>query len=175
MAFYFIQEPAIPFNFCQSAFNQPRRSQGLIQWLNLLMDQENAKMDQENNKKCQNCDCNKTESEKTQMEPVKVAKKNSKSISVNEDLMRTEIKIELEGYDITAENVDVQVMNDEIIQIKIDAEELKFDRKFKIPSRSQIDEIECKIDAKEEGKQNILITIPKNNQIKNIPTVYLRK
>merc|ERR1711963_1078591 len=104
-AFYFIQEPVIPFNFCQSAFNQPRRSQGPIHWLSLLVDQENTKM-------CQNCDCNKNESEKTQMEPVKVAKKNSKSISVNEDLMQMEIKIELEGYDIKAENMNVQVIND---------------------------------------------------------------
>merc|ERR1711963_16535 len=136
-AFYFIQEPVIPFNFCQSAFNQPRRSQGPIHWLSLLVDQENTKMDQENTKKCQNCDCNKNESEKTQMEPVKVAKKNSKSISVNEDLMQMEIKIELEGYDIKAEN-----MNDEIIQIKIDAEEEgKQNILITIPKNNQIKNI----------------------------------
>jgi len=166
MVFFFVEEPALPFGFLQSAFNQPQRNQRPMQWLNQLINhQENS----ENSEVCKNCNSSKTDSQKTQMEPVKVTKKTSQNMSIKEDMAQLQIKIELEGYNIKPETLDVQVINDEIIQVKSDSEDLKFDRKFKIPLRSEVEKIDCKIDSKEEGKHSIIITIPKANKIKQIP------
>merc|ERR1711963_166677 len=117
----------------------------------------------------QNCALSQTENPKPQLEPVKIAKRTSQNVSVKEDLTQMLIKIELDGYDIKRENLDVQVFNDEIIQVKVQSEDLKFDRKFKIPSKSLVEKIDCKIDSKEERKHSIIITIPKDNKIKQIP------
>jgi len=168
MVFYLIEEPIVPFHLLQPSFHQCRRYKGLIQTLN------SEAMDQENDEKCQKSDLTKNESKNQQVEPVK-AKRTSQHINIREGLEKSEIKIVLEGYDIKSEHLDVQVINDKILIIKVESEDLKFDKKFNVPSRSKVESIECKIDSKEEGKHNIVITIPKENIIKQIPIDYMEQ
>merc|ERR1711963_670164 len=113
-----VEEPALPFSFLQPAFNQPQRNQRPMQWLNQLMDHQERSKNSENSEVCKNCNLSKTDSQKTQMEPVKVTKKTSQNMSIKEDMTQMQIKIELEGYDIKPETLDVQVINDEIIRVK---------------------------------------------------------
>merc|ERR1712038_1728159 len=66
-------------------------------------------------------------------------------VHVDENLDRVQIQIELSGYDLKPENLDVQVVNNDILLVKAEKNGQKiFERKFKLPAKCQLDNIQPK-------------------------------
>ena len=168
MVFYFVDEPMVPFNYFHPALHHPRRVQRPMHWLNHILDNELMSDCQQQAR----ADLEKHSDDKREVEPV-VTKRTSQNVSVKEDLSQMEIKVELQGYNIKPEDLDVQVINDAIIQVKAESENLQFDRKFKIPANTQMDKIECKVSAPQEQKQTVSILIPKANKVTPIPVAMM--
>merc|ERR1712004_760341 len=79
------------------------------------------------------------------------------------------IKIQFGGHKFKAENMGVQVVNENILVVKADDEEEKFERKFNLPSNILVEKIEPKFDVKEEDTQTLLINIPKDVKAIHVP------
>merc|ERR1712012_45210 len=106
----------------------------------------------------------KTNKENKSMEPVTktTSKRFMFKVSCQETMEKVEIKIQFGGHKFKAENLDVQVVNENILVVKAGDEEQKFERKFKLPSNVLVEKIESKLDVKEEDTQTLLINIPKD-------------
>ena len=76
-------------------------------------------------------------------------------VSCLEDMEKVEIKIRLHGYKFKAEHLDVQVINDNILDVKAEDDEEKFERKFKLSFNVSVDKIESKFDVMEENTQTL--------------------
>ena len=110
----------------------------------------------------------KTNEENKIVEPVMetTSKQFMSCVSCHEDMDKVEIKIQLHGHKFKAENLDIQVINTDVLVVKAEDEEEKFERKFKLPSNASVDKIESKFDVKEENTQTLAIHVPK--EIKRI-------
>merc|ERR1712020_189286 len=66
-------------------------------------------------------------------------------VYVDENLDRVQIQIEFLGYDLKPEDLDVQVVNNNILLVKAEKNDQKiFERKFKLPAKCQMDNIQPK-------------------------------
>merc|ERR1712018_674956 len=66
-------------------------------------------------------------------------------VYVDENLDRVQIQIEFSGYDLKPENLDVQVVNNDILLVKAEKNDQKIiERKFKLPTKCQFDNIKPK-------------------------------
>merc|ERR1712186_63618 len=90
-------------------------------------------------------------------------------VSCQETMEKLEIKIQLHGHKFKAENLDVQVVNGDVLIVKAEDDEEKFERKFKLTSNTLVDKIESKFDVKEENIQTLTINIPKDVKIVQVP------
>ena len=110
----------------------------------------------------------KTNEENKIVEPVieTTSKQFMSCVSCQEDMEKVEIKIQLHGHKFKAENLDIQVINSNVLVVKAEDEEEKFERKFKLPFNALVDKIESKFDIKEENTQTLAIHVPK--EIKRI-------
>ena len=82
--------------------------------------------------------------------------------SCHEDFAHLEIKIKLYGHIFEPEDFDIQIMDENVLNVKAQDSEKKIDRKFKLPHNSLIQKIQSKFDvSKEENTQTLLISIPK--------------
>merc|ERR1712173_395363 len=113
----------------------------------------------------------KTSEENKDLEPVTktVSKRFMLKVSCQETMEKVEIKIQFGGHKFKAKNLDVQVVNENILVVKADDEEEKFERKFELPSNILVEKIESKFDVKEEDTQNLLIDIPKDVKVIQVP------
>merc|ERR1711963_1090419 len=113
----------------------------------------------------------KTNEENKALEPVikTVSKKFMSKVACQETMEKVEIEIQFGGHKFKAEDLDVQVVNENILVVKADDEEEKFERKFKLPSNILIEKIESKFDVKEEDTQTLLINIPKDIKVTQVP------
>merc|ERR1712012_1089181 len=77
-----------------------------------------------------------TNKENKSMEPVTktTSKRFMFKVSCQETMEKVEIKIQFGGHKFKAENLDVQVINDNILVVKAEDDEEKFERKFKLSS-----------------------------------------
>lgn len=104
---------------------------------------------------------------------VEVATKKIKlanKISINEDLEKMQIHIELIGYKFKGEHLDIRVFNEDILEVKAEDGDQKFEKQFKVPSKGDIENIESKFMVNdEENKQSLSITIPKKVKIVQVP------
>merc|ERR1712073_245505 len=91
------------------------------------------------------------------------------NVSCHENMEKVEIKIKLHGHKFKAENLDVQVVNGDVLIVKAEDDEEKFERKFKLSSNTLVDKIESKFDVKEENVQTLTINIPKDVKIVQVP------
>jgi len=113
----------------------------------------------------------KNSEEKKALEPVTktISKQFMSRVSCHEDMERVDIKIQFHGHKFKAENLDVQVINDDILVVKAEDDEEKFERKFKLSSNVLFDKIESKLDNKEENFQTLAINIPKDVKKIQVP------
>ena len=102
-----------------------------------------------------------------------VTETNSKQfmshVSCHENMEKVEIKIQLHGHKFKAENLDLQVINDNILVVKAEDDKETFEKKFKLPSNVLVDKIESKFDVKEENTQTLAINVPKNIKRTQVP------
>merc|ERR1712047_55528 len=82
---------------------------------------------------------------------------------------KVEIKIQFGGHKFKAENLDVQVINDNFLVVKAEDDDEKFERKFKLSSKMLVEKIESKFDVKEKDVQTLIINIPKDIKVVQVP------
>ena len=99
----------------------------------------------------------------------KIITKFGSKVSVNENLEKVEIKVDLMGHKFNAEHLDVQVVDGNLLIVKAEDGEKKFERKFKLPQNANIDKIQPKFSKQEEDKQTLTINIPKEVKIVQLP------
>merc|ERR1712211_35660 len=98
-----------------------------------------------------------------------ISKQFMSRVSCQEDMNGVKIKIQFHGHKFMAENLDVQVINDDILLVKAEDDEKKFEKKFKLSSNVVFDKIESKFDIKEENMQTLDINIPKDVKKFQVP------
>jgi len=113
----------------------------------------------------------KNSEEKKALEPITktISKLFMSQVRCHEDMEKVEIKIQFHGHKFNAENLDVQVINNDILVVKAEDDEEIFSRKFKLSSNVLVEKIESKFDTKEEGNQTLSINIPKNVKKFQVP------
>merc|ERR1712062_78518 len=99
----------------------------------------------------------------------KVFTKFGSKVSVNETLEKVEIKVDLFGHKFNAKHLDVQVVDGNLLIVKAEDGDKKFERKFKLPQNANIDKIQPKFSKQEEDKQTLTINIPKEVKIVQLP------
>merc|ERR1711963_821455 len=194
MAFYINEQPAFSMEHFHPGFYQPLRSISRPRHWNLLEklfdDEETAfqssqsccssrssnkseekssiSMKEESNMEVE---VDKTNKENKSMEPVTktVSKKFMFKVSCQETMEKVEIKIQFGGHKFKAENLDVQVINDNVLVVKAEDDEEKFERKFKLSSDILVEKIESKFDVKEEDVQTLVMNIPKDVKVTQVP------
>ena len=195
MAFYIYEHPAFSMERFHPAFSQPLRTHSRPRHWNLLenlfdQDQKSCsynqhcsrrtKSVQKSEEKCSSssvqegkieANADKSNEEYKTVEPAtKMASKQFMSrVSCQEDMEKVEIKIQLHGHKFKAENLDVHVINNDVLVVKAEDDEEKFERKFKLPSNVLVDKIESKFDVKEENAQTLSIHVPKNIKRIQVP------
>merc|ERR1712062_771530 len=194
MAFYIYEQPAFPMEHFHPGFCQPLRSMSRPRHCNLLenlFDDENTacqssqsccssrssnKSEEKSSistkeEKKMEVEVDKTNKENKSMEPVTktTSKRFMFKVSCQETMEKVEIKIQFGRHKFKAENLDVQVINDNILVVKAKDDEEKFERKFKLSSDVLVEKIESKFDVKEEDVQTLIINIPKDVKVTQVP------
>merc|ERR1712079_614471 len=194
MAFYIYQQPAFSMENFHPGFYQPLRSMSRPRHWNLLeklfddgetacqssqsccsskssnkSEEKSSISTKEGNK--MEVEVDKTNQENKSMEPgtKTTSKRFMFKVSCQETMENVEIKIQFGGHKFKAENLDVQVINDNVLVVKAEDNEEKFERKFKLSSDILVEKIESKFDVKEEDVQTLVINIPKNIKVMQVP------
>merc|ERR1711922_107735 len=91
------------------------------------------------------------------------------------DSTMEESKMEVAIDKINAENLNIQVVNQDVLIVKATDDDKKFERKFKLPSNNLanilVEKISSKFDVKEKDFQTLLINIPKDVKFFQVPIV----
>jgi len=194
MAFYIYEQPALSMEHFHPRFYQPLRSMSRARHWNLLEklfdDEETACQSRQSccssrssNKSEEKSSVSRKEENKREVEVDKtnqenksmeqVTKTTSKrlifKVSCQETMENVEIKIQFGGHKFKAENLDVQVINDNVLVVRAEDNEEKFERKFKLSSDILVEKIESKFDVKEEDVQTLIINIPKDVKVTQVP------
>merc|ERR1711944_176648 len=194
MAFYIYEQPAFSMEHFHPGFHQPFRSVSRPRHWNLLENlfEQEAKACQSNQSCCASrsmkkseekssnstseegrmeVGVDKTNEENKDMEPVikTVSKKFMSKVACQETMEKVEIKILFGGHKFKAENLDVQVINGDVLIVKAEDDVEKFEKKFKLPSKSLVEKIESKFDTKEDDTQTLMINIPKDVKVVQVP------
>ena len=192
MAFYIYEQPA--FTMDLPKFHQPIRATSRPRYWNLLenlMEQEamscqssqsccrtksmkksvEISSNSKNEEAKMKVQVNKETEENKGIVPTTetISKNFMSNVSCHENMEKVEIKIQLHGHKFKAENLDVQVVNGDVLIVKAEDDEEKFERKFKLPSNTLVEKIESKFDVKEENTQTLMINIPKDVKIVQVP------
>merc|ERR1712062_357267 len=194
MAFYIYEQPAFSMKHFHPGFFKPLRSMSRTRHWNLmdnLLDQEETAC--RSTQRCCSSQSFKRSSEKSSnssknesntdievskcnvenkvLDPVTetVSKRFMTKVACQETVDKVETKIQFAGHGFKAENLDVQVINDSVLVVKAEDDKEKFEKKFKLHSNILVEKIESKFDVKEEDTQTLLINIPKNVKVVQVP------
>jgi len=194
MAFYIYEQPAFSMEHFHPGFFKPLRSVSRPRHWNLMDNQ----LDQEETacQSTQRCCSSKSlkESAEKSLNSIKsvgimdvevskcnegnklsdpvaetVSKRFMTKVACQETMDKIEIKILFAGHKFKAENLDVQVINDNVLVVKAEDDKEKFEKKFKLHSNILVEKIESKFDVKEEDTQILLINIPKDVKVVQVP------
>merc|ERR1711963_655999 len=194
MAFYIYKQPAFSMEHFHPGFYQPLRSMSRPRHWNLLEklfdDEETACQSSQSccssrsanrseekssnhraEEKKMEVEIDKTNQENKSVESVTkaVSKRFMFKVSCQETMEKVEIKIQFWGHKFKVEDLDIQVINDNVLVVKAEDDEEKFERKFKLSSDIIVEKIESKFDIKEEDVQTLIINIPKDVKVTQIP------
>merc|ERR1712047_92243 len=105
------------------------------------------------------------------VEPVtkKVFRRFMSKVSFNETLEKIEIKIQFLGHEFKSEHLDVQVIDEKLVVVTAEDSEEKFEKKFQLPSNALIEKIDSKLEMKDKEIQSLILNIPKDVKIVQIP------
>ena len=87
----------------------------------------------------------------------------------NEDIEKVDIKIHLHGHKFRAESYDVQVINKNVLVVKAEEDEKKFEQKFKLPSNIAVEKIQFRFRINEDKTQTLQIIIFKDIKRIQVP------
>merc|ERR1711963_590842 len=107
--------------------------------------------------------------EKSDRSEKQVAKRFGSKVNINETMDKVEIIIELIGHKFNAEHLDVQVTDGNVLLVKAEDGDKKFERKFALSKNANVEKIESKFANKDEEKQILTVTIPKEVRIVQVP------
>merc|ERR1712004_78000 len=194
MDFYIYEQPAFSMEHFHPGFFKPLRSMSRPRHWNLmetLLDQEetacqstqsccSSKSLNKYSEKSSNSstddgkmdtEVGKTNEENKVLDPTTetFSKRFITKVASQETMDKVEIKIQFAGHKFKAENLDVQVINDNVLVVRAEDAEEKFERKFKLSSNILVEKIESKFDVKEEDKQTLLTNIPKDVKVVQVP------
>ncbi len=91
-------------------------------------------------------------------------KRFSTKVNVSETKEKVAIEVELIGHKFAAEALDVQVVDGDVLIVKAEDGERKFERKFRMPANAKPESIECRFkpnDKEKDDSQILNITIPR--------------
>jgi len=104
-----------------------------------------------------------------------ISKPLMSKVSCQETMEKVEIKIQFHGHKFKAENLDIQVVNQDVLIVKATDDDEKFERKFKLPCNDLanilVEKISSKFGVKEKDFQTLLINIPKDVKFFQVPIV----
>jgi len=194
MAFYIYEQPAFSTEHFHPGSFKPLRSVSRLRHWNLidnLLDQEetayqstqrccSSKSLKESSEKSSkgsteegkmDLEISKTNEENKDLQPVTktISKRFMTKVACQETMGKVEIKIQFAGHRFKTENLDVQIINSNVLIVKAEDNEEKFEKKFKLPSNILVEKIESKFDLKEEDTQTLLINIPKDVKVVQVP------
>merc|ERR1712004_899730 len=194
MAFYIYEQPAFSMEHFHPGFHQPLRSLSSPRHWHLLekLFDDDERTCQSSQSCCSSRSANKSEEKSTistteqgqmevevdktnqenrSMDPAtkKISKRFMFKVSCQETMEKVEIKIQFGGHKFKAENLNVQVINDNVLAVKAEDNEEKFERKFKLSSDILLEKIKSKFDVKEEDVQTLIINIPKDVKVTQVP------
>ena len=194
MAFYIYEQPAFSMEHFHPGFFKPVRSLSRPRHWNLmdnLLDQEETacqstqrcclskslkKLAEESSNSStdegkMDLEISKGNEENKALDPVNeaVSKRFMTKVVCQETMDKVEIKVQFAGHKFKAENLDVQIINDNVLVVKAEDNVEKFEKKFKLPSNILVEKIESKFDVKEEDTQTLLINIPKDVKVVQVP------
>ena len=92
--------------------------------------------------------------------------------SYREDMAKVEIKIQLQGHTFKAENLNVQVINDDVLFVKAKDGKEKLENLIKLPSNVLVNKIQSKFFIIDEKTQTLLINFPKDVK-RSTPNKYI--
>jgi HSP20 family molecular chaperone IbpA len=149
-----------------SEMEKPKKAEKVMQ--ENLKSQEKMSNGQE--KMPENNPENKADSQKhvEQKKSDIICKKHMTKINAIETNDNVEIKIEFSGrHKFKGEDLDVQVVNGEDLLVQAEAGDQKFEKKFKLASNCQVDNIVVRY---KEDQQHLSILVPKkSNKVTQIP------
>merc|ERR1712107_630580 len=90
-----------------------------------------------------------------------VAKRFGSKVNINETMDKVEIIIELIGHKFNAEHLDVQVIDGNVLLVKAEDGDKKFERKFALSKNANVEKIESKFANKNEEKQILMLQFQK--------------
>ena len=85
--------------------------------------------------------------------------------SFREDMEKVEIKIQYLGRKFKPENLDVQVINDDVLFVKAEDGEGKFEHLIKLPSNVLVNKIQSNFVIIDEKTQTLFIIFPKDMKV----------
>merc|ERR1712173_119045 len=157
MAFYIYEQPAFSMEHFHSGFYQPLRSMSRPRHWNLLeklfdgeetacQSSQSCCSSRSTNKSVEKSSISTKEENKMEAEVDKTNQENRSmeqatkttskkfmfKVSCQETMEKVEIKIQFGGHKFKAENLDVQVINDNVLVVKAEDDEEKFERKFRL-------------------------------------------
>merc|ERR1712047_234459 len=194
MAFYIYEQPAFSMEHFHPGFFKPLRSVSRPRHWNLmenLLDQEeiacqstqsccSSKSLKKSSEKSSNfsteegkmdVQVSKTNEENEDLQPFNttVSKRFMTEVACQETIDNVEVKIQFAGHKFKAENLDVRIINDNVLVVRAEDDNEKFEKKFKLPSNILVEKIKSEFDLKEEDKQTLLINIPKDVKVVQVP------
>merc|ERR1712018_881958 len=190
MAFYIFEQPAMDQNHPKFYHPFRKNSNTSNYWnfvANLLKERNEYIQNDENcfSRKClkRSAENNSTKERKTEnqvenaikenqsVEPVtkKAFRRFMSKVLCNETLEKIEIKIQFHGHEFKSEHLDVQVIDEKLVVVKAEDSEEKFEKKFQLPPNVLIEKIDSKLEMKEKYIQTLIVNIPKDVKIVQIP------
>merc|ERR1712018_889290 len=109
--------------------------------------------------------------ENQSVEPVtkKAFRRFMSKVSYNDTLEKIEIKIQFLGHEFKSEHLDVQVIDEKLVVVTAEDSEEKFEKKFQLPPNVLIEKIDSKLEMKDKEIQSLIVNIPKDVKIVQIP------
>ena len=134
----------------------------------MMIEQKETKKSLEVKKSDEKQEVVKSEAEKP-VAKQEIVKQFGSKVCLNETMDKVEIKIDFMGHKFSGEHLDVQIIDGNVLIVKAEDGDKQFERKFKLPEKCNIEKVESKFSNKEEDKQTMTITIPKEVKIVQVP------
>merc|ERR1711963_1110499 len=176
MVFYVYEQPAFSMEHFHPGFYQPMRSMNRPRHWNLL-----EKLFNDEDTACQfskNCCANRSTNKSVEKSSNHTTEEGKMEVDVDkanegneamEPITKTISKRFMSKVTCQETMEKVQIINDDVLVVKAEDDEETFERKFKLSSNVLVDKIESKFDVKEENVQTLIINIPKDVKVTQVP------